>query len=413
MSEKGPNLLSQGSYGCVFRPGIKCDGKKVLKKKFITKIQKYKDTSKKETTLGKKIKKIKNYEDYFAPVLSSCNISLGKINNKEIERCEFLDENENVSYESNKMRYVGKNTLSKEILKISQSNPKRLIRVIIDIHKTLLEGYKKLFDAGIIHLDVKENNIICEDTTGNPIIIDFGLSAEISKLSEDNYKEVFFTYEPSYMPWCIDICMITYLANKLENELAPPGMLGFVGFTESTLESWEEGIITKDKLNIVINDYTKKNTGLLDLFKESECLEYNKKLQSYFDSFIGKKWKVLLEELLKYNSTWDSYAVSIMILHILKNIESDKMENKSIIVNYIEYLKSSILSLPNERPTNLEIIEKLNTLFNKISYKDSVILSKSLDVLSSDSEKNKVKTRILKTINNNLSREIEIYNKLK
>ena len=35
-------MLNQGTYGCVFRPGIECSGKQLTSKKYITKIQKYK-----------------------------------------------------------------------------------------------------------------------------------------------------------------------------------------------------------------------------------------------------------------------------------------------------------------------------------------------------------------------------------
>ena len=71
------DLISQGSYGCIFRPGFTCKGSPT-KKGYITKIQKIASTSKKETKLGKKIKKIDNYKDYFAPILKTCEVSLAK-----------------------------------------------------------------------------------------------------------------------------------------------------------------------------------------------------------------------------------------------------------------------------------------------------------------------------------------------
>jgi len=67
MVETGVDLINQGSYGCIFRPGLNCKGK-TMNKKYITKVQKSANTSQKETKLGKKIKTIENYDDYFAPI---------------------------------------------------------------------------------------------------------------------------------------------------------------------------------------------------------------------------------------------------------------------------------------------------------------------------------------------------------
>ena len=41
-SNEGTELINQGAYGCIFRPGIECSGKQLTSKKYITKIQKYK-----------------------------------------------------------------------------------------------------------------------------------------------------------------------------------------------------------------------------------------------------------------------------------------------------------------------------------------------------------------------------------
>ena len=38
---KGGGLLAEGGYGCVFSPGINCNGKTMVSKKYVSKIQKY------------------------------------------------------------------------------------------------------------------------------------------------------------------------------------------------------------------------------------------------------------------------------------------------------------------------------------------------------------------------------------
>ena len=67
-------LINQGTYGCVYRPGFTCDGKTLKNKKMISKLQNNKDASERETVIGKIIKKIDNYGEYFAPIIETCEV---------------------------------------------------------------------------------------------------------------------------------------------------------------------------------------------------------------------------------------------------------------------------------------------------------------------------------------------------
>jgi serine/threonine protein kinase len=408
------DLISQGSYGCIFRPGFTCKGSPT-KKGYITKIQKIASTSKKETKLGKKIKKIDNYKDYFAPILKTCEVSLAKMEEDKLKKCEFINEDDTMEYESNKLRYVGKDTLSKYILNTVDRNPKQLIRILVDTYKNLLVGFDKLNAAGIVHMDVKENNIMIDDNTKNPIIIDFGLSSEITDLNKNNYKDTFFVYGPDYGPWCIDICMLTYMANELESEIIPPGMLGFLDYEEKKAVKWQDGMVTKEKISKVITDFIKKNTVMTDLLSEKQRSEYNKKLHDYFNGFVGKKWAEVAESLLENVSTWDSYALSATYLQIievleLKNTNMDLPKWRS----YKKILEDIILSRPDERDNSSKIIEKINTIFTNVSSSENKKLMKLLDgVLLSNEKKNMIKKNILTTMQNNLQRETKVYQALR
>lgn len=407
------DLISQGSYGCIFRPGFTCKGSPT-KKGYITKIQKIASTSKKETKLGKKIKKIDNYKDYFAPILKTCEVSLAKMEEDKLKKCEFINEDDTMEYESNKLRYVGKDTLSKYILNTVDRNPKQLIRILVDTYKNLLVGFDKLNAAGIVHMDVKENNIMIDDNTKNPIIIDFGLSSEITDLDKNDYKDTFFVYGPDYGPWCIDICMLTYMANELESEIIPPGMLGFLDYEEKKAVKWQDGMVTKEKITKVITDFIKKNNVMTELLSEKQRSEYNKKLHDYFNGFVGKKWAEVAESLLENVSTWDSYALSATYLQIievleLKNTNMDLPKWRS----YKKILEDIILSRPDERDNSSNIIEKINTIFTNVSSSENKKLMKLLDgVLLSKEKKNMIKKNILTTMQNNLQRETKVYQAL-
>ena len=414
MVETGIDLINQGSYGCIFRPGINCKGKPIKNKKYITKVQKSATTSRKEAKIGKIIKTIANYDDYFAPILKTCEISMARMTDDKVKRCDFI-EDDGKTYETNKLRYVGKNTLAKHILNVTEESPKRLFRVLLDTHKNILVGFNKLSSVGIVHFDVKENNIMIEDTTGNPIIIDFGLSSEIKTLNTNKYRDVFFVYGPDYSPWCIDICMLTYMANELENQVMPPGMLGFVGFEEQKTQTWLDGMVTKEKLTIVINDFITKNTAMVELVNAPQRTAYKTMLHEYFNKFIGKTWKELADTLEKNVSSWDCYAVSVMYSYIIRDLELNKVDvTVPSWTSYRKILEDTILASPDKRPSSNEMIVNIEKLFKNVSSNESKKMMKILDnILISKEKKTNIRTKMLTTIQNGLHRETKIYGAIK
>ena len=58
-------LLSQGGFGCIYLPGINCDGTTHIDNKFVTKIQINNFNSQNEKKIGTLAKKINNFELYF------------------------------------------------------------------------------------------------------------------------------------------------------------------------------------------------------------------------------------------------------------------------------------------------------------------------------------------------------------
>ena len=70
-------LLSQGGFGCVYHPGIKCDGKKD-KKKYVSKLQINDYTAFNEVEIGEIIKTIPNYHLFFYQSLNIVKLMLLK-----------------------------------------------------------------------------------------------------------------------------------------------------------------------------------------------------------------------------------------------------------------------------------------------------------------------------------------------
>ena len=73
---KNTKFMKEGSYGCVYKPGLKCDGTSYgPNSKIISKIIKKQPRSEKEPEIGQLLKtRLPYYDRYFSPAVDSCKI---------------------------------------------------------------------------------------------------------------------------------------------------------------------------------------------------------------------------------------------------------------------------------------------------------------------------------------------------
>lgn len=340
------SLISQGTYGCVFG---KKDPKKNTMSENITKIQKKEETSENETQIGKKIMTIKNYDEYFAPVLKTENINIAQIDKQEIEKCDFIHNNTdaNTKYESNEIKYVGEYSLKKYLSKLIVDT-KDFLSIFISDHIVLLEALEKLIEIGIVHYDLKENNIMIRTADSRPIIIDFGLSIDTATSNDSS----FYRYYPNYAPWCIDIVMLSFMVNEKGKD-------------------WQEVIITQADMTKIITDYFKNNYGVTDLLLPDEQTKWQMDLQTYFNAFVNKQWKDLYLELLKYRFTWDNYSLTVIYLFLFEQLDLKiYVDELPALKKYRELLIMSMTTIPSQRmlPTNMKT--NIIQLFKSINRKN-------------------------------------------
>lgn len=369
--QKQIKLLSQGSYGCIIRPSLKCSGK-FDTDKYITKIQKKPATSERETIIGELIKKIPDYSNFFAPVVETCFINMGQIDTNEIKRCEFIKD-QTSSYSSNKILYVGKYSLAQYLLYVFQKVPKTFFRELLASYKYLLVSVSKLNNIGVIHFDLKENNIMCRDKDGRPILIDFGLSIT-KELIEKDKPNAFFSYGPDYPSWCFDICLISYIMYKIK----------------------ETDVITESVLSSMVNDYFLQNIGLIDLFSLEEANNYKQSIMEYSRQFIEKTGTDVINEVCLLCKSWDNYSIAVIYLFVLKTME---IPDSPIINKFIGFLKRIVLSVPNARPTSEESKKTFEIEFSNVSKLENKKLLEILYAESNNIAKNENRrSNIIKSI---------------
>jgi serine/threonine protein kinase len=418
ISKDEPKIIGQGTYGCVISPSIDIQGNVDPVSGYITKIELGKSTTANEVNIGNKIKEIPDYEEMFSPIIENDEVLLSKINTKEIGECNIIKSLEkDTTLEMNKIKYVGKDSLGMYLMNILKEYPAKWFEVAIDTHLTLLDSFTELNKIGIIHNDVKENNILCRNEDGRPIIIDFGLSMEKEYLilptpssilgslttekKSSHIHKYFFKYAPDYEVWCIDIHILNYMMTVLNKEwlesMVTQEQVNLLSslikeeaqrFSEFVNTPWSQTILTlktigKDNLIeviyenygyqwrtrnpegiiAIIDSYIENNLMASQLFSKEDVENYKTRMVEYIDSYKDKTWETVFNDLISYQETWDNYALSFMYMKIIKSLEISGNEK---IDEYVLLLKNIILSGPNERKTPDKTKELIIEVLKKV-----------------------------------------------
>ena len=109
-------LLSQGGFGCVYYPGITCNGETDKDKKYVTKLQRRDFNADNEIHIGNLISTIKNYKNFFIPVIKSCDIDLRRIDSSIVSDCQVVSQSGEVNYLLMTLNYVKNISLENTIV---------------------------------------------------------------------------------------------------------------------------------------------------------------------------------------------------------------------------------------------------------------------------------------------------------
>ena len=309
-------LIDQGGFGCVFYPGIECDGSVSKNPKYISKLHKKNYHVVNEYNVGKKVTKIPLYEYYFAPIVNMCNIDIAKIDKRERDMCRVISRTSSGSkFVIMKMPYIKNVSLVKYI-----TNPnidkKEILTYIMDSYKFLLHSLKMLNSSGVVHFDFKLPNILFEVKTKNPIIIDFGLSLPLNNLGPTTYSKYFYTYNAIYYVWPVDVHIINYVINVNSN-------------------------LTYEELVVLVDTNVKANPAL-SIFSEEFVKRYRDLTINTYKKYTNMPGENVVTELVKNCNTWDNYSLSVMFLCLINFISYDGFTDNKLIKEFSELLLLNI-----------------------------------------------------------------------
>lgn len=371
------NLINEGTYGCIYHPGINCQGRKE-NVNYLTKIMKSTKTIQNEIAIAAYIKSISGYTRFFAPILKQCPVKISKKFVGEVKQCElFKGETDaavqSKTYYSNKIRYVGDTNISKHIL--SQYSLPIFWKELLETHTHLLKGVQKLLTRDIIHHDVKYNNIMYDAKMGNPVFIDFGISIHVSSLNVVNLRDAFYVFD-TYPYWCLEVCINNYI------------------FREITATKAQSAKITRAELETIIDvfvyGYDKKYDGgtpaisngiftsrVLPLNNSQLVSQFKKRAEQFYSRFVGKTWYSLYLYFMenKLYHKWDGYSLAAVYLFILDDLMKQSPQVFQTVVSktptqykrYCELLSSILFSMPDERPSPQQTVKTIKQIMKSLS----------------------------------------------
>lgn len=386
--EVGVTLLGQGGYGCVYSSNIPCPNtsNETQNEKFISKIQILDEAADNEFEIAKIIKRIPNYSTFFSPIISNCKVNITEIEEtlRNTETCKVLDQRrfesapvrgvdsnfvgnsiedskpqgrfgifngideissssqsiyQNISI--NKMRYAGKLDLKDYLLEVIQNyDIDTSLTKIIDCHLYLLQALKLLTESGIVHLDLKYPNILFNQEQDIPIIIDFGVSQEVTKPQYDWSNLRHMNNYP-----CIDIFLIHHLLHETRN-----------------LNTIMNEAMTSQIINTIENEKERFKPYIYPSSTEEEIKIFKNTQNDYIRKQENKQISQILKELQNNYATWDNYSLALTFLEIINSSGIDKQTPNETLQKYIKTLIENIYRLPDNRMTITEMTEKIKAL---------------------------------------------------
>lgn len=379
-----PKLIAKGTYGCIFRPGLSCNGM-INDKDSITKIQ-YDDlTSQNEKNMGKKIinELADEYDKYFSPIIEDCPVKVENLN-EEMNKCELIKTGvpKKIPLQMSKIKYVGESDLKiyySELNK-TKNNYQILEKIIRGLRHNLI-ALKKLDELDIVHLDIKENNIICRDT-GTPIIIDFGISFEKASLNTESHEfqdqliTIFAEYVPFFYPWCDEIQLICYLIDKNLN--APTSR-----DSPMSVDVFLNLPVDKQTLQEFVDNYFDKEIfGSHSFVDDTKIEAYKKGFHEYINNLSGPNnvsnmtYKEFLSKIFVSDNlkSWDVYSLSICYLKLCQEYFNDI--ESTYITKLETCLTNIIYSIPTKRKEYVdELYKNFDEYFQEITDEEKQVLA--------------------------------------
>lgn len=292
-------------------------------------------------TNSKKIENINKYKHYYYICENSSELKITEIyeDTLNIRTTRHIKKDDTIllKFEAKELTYL------KHYLK-SLSYSEIYIFTIIDYYKRLLKSISLLVNKQLVHNHINFETIVV-DNQQTPLLSNFSFSFDISRTNDELYiKQLFVTYDPSYLEWPIEIHILSYL---LSNNLKS---------------------ISLYNLENIINSVSDNN--ILKSFGDSLVSSYKEEALKYFNKYVNQSYEYILSDILQYYNTWDNYSLSILFLRILIGIHRTIGIKNKFIILFMKLLVGNIHLNPLKRMSISSSNIQFESLIDSLEPKD-------------------------------------------
>jgi len=195
---EGGKVIGSGTYGCIFKPSLPCKGSQTRVPDTVSKLMKITDADDEMKEINNVLQRIKNIPDnklfYIISGVKKC--SLGKIEPSDLEdfnkKCYAMERQKINEEQMKNPNIIDKLSLlqlpdgGKDIThyfgsRIKSFKPSLFVNVNNALVKLLEFGIAPLKDVGVLHQDIKGNNIVYSEEKDLARLIDWGLATLFEK----------------------------------------------------------------------------------------------------------------------------------------------------------------------------------------------------------------------------------------
>jgi serine/threonine protein kinase len=352
---KTADVIGEGTYGCIHKPSLKCKNKNLKYNKKISKIL-LKKNAKKEMDEYDILSKIDKKHNYYLgnPVL--CEPAENEYNLESIKKCETFKDDDNQNINDNDLIIMNDGGINLEVFadkmheRTNSSETTKIMELFwIEFHRVLM-GIQLFLKNGIIHFDMKPQNIVYNETTNRINIIDFGLMRKMDEvinkaMNSDNFLGV---YHWSYPFEC-------NFHNKKEFD-------EFAKLSIDSKKNYHMKIIDKlNKKSKSVSSFRNFFSFVINQYDSSEM--QSKMIHQYMDGFLNfmttqlPEYKAFLQTSLE---TLDLYGVGIAIAYV------NNMTRHLVDENFSKDLHDLAFQMTNSNMSNRYTTEQSIHRFEEI-----------------------------------------------
>ena len=370
-----PVVIGEGSFGCVHRPALKCkDRDKVDDNKIVSKALSKLDASNelREFELISSADKKNNYhlgkpDSCYPDNTNSNKFALSQCKGKSFQKPQQLE-----NYRLLLLKYGGKDLEQyRKIIQemtINNANRIKVEECWMDMYNIIC-GIKVFHDKGVIHHDLKAQNIVYNPDNGKANFIDFGLMTTVRAILIQSQES---NYDLAIKHWSFPMELEMLNKNKYM-EIIDNTDSYFKGILKEFQTQHRyifQCIFSGDK-SPQVKAYFKDFLSMLKTLKKTDYNKVLLKSTKTIDSYgVGNGLLPLLYVSRKFLPEETFYSLKTLLLNMVHPNPFQRKTPDEIVNEYENILKSSgFLEKYNLKFSNYKLVENTsgNTpLLNKI-----------------------------------------------